>query len=282
MRPFWRARCLVTLLPLVTGFLAAPAAGQTLDQVDALMRDGRMEAAREALLEWQAGAARPSRDDRQRALWYRAVLTVDPAQAEPTLRRLALEYPGGSFTDQALYRLGLAARLRGQPEVAAGHFRTLVRDYPNSPVHARARDWLRRSGERPATADADGATGGDQPPAREPGAEETGADRPQAEADGAGGDFSAQVGAFGSEENARGVARRLEEAGFQARVVLIRGSDFFRVRVGRFQTADEARALIERLRASGFDAGLGTAGSTERPPGGGGPAGPGVPGLTSP
>lgn len=265
----WRRRALLAAATVLLGLLhAAASSSQTLDRVDELMREGRMEAAREALLEWQAGAARPGRDDRQRALWFRAVLTVDPAQAEPVLRRLTLEYPGGAFTDRALYRLGVAAGLRGEPAVAARHFDVLLRDYPNSPVRTRAREWLGEN--RVAVA----GVGAGQSPETGPGEPEPrqGAGRgaePSAQG-GQGGDFAAQVGAFGNLENARAVAVRLDEAGFRARVVLIRGSDFFRVRVGRFETADEARDLIQRLRDRGFDAGLGTAASTERPAGGGG------------
>ena len=210
---------LLTLLML----FCLPAAGQTLDQVDDLMREGRMEAAREALLEWEAGAARPDREARQRALWFRAVLTVDPVQAEPSLRRLTLEYPGGTFTDRALYRLGLAAALKDDPATAARHLRVLVRDYPGSPVRTRAREWLRENGADVQVAagvgTADRGRDGGAPPRRDAAAEGRD-DAPPARP---GGDFAAQVGAFGSLENAEAVAAELEEAGFEPRVVTIGG-----------------------------------------------------------
>lgn len=256
--------------------LTAPASAQTLEEVDALVREGRMQEAREALVAWIEANPRPDRVERQRILWWQAVLTLDPAQAEPIYRRLVLEYPGGSFTDQALYRLALAAELRGDLLEAEAGFSTLVRDYPVSALHPEAAAWLSRNRDALAAAHArvDAA-------AREAGPD-TRADpvtvpprsdvqkappppdtrlRPEA---GDTRDYTAQVGAFSTAERALTVAQGVLEAGFDARVVQVEGSDFFRVRVGRFGTVEEAREMIARLRAAGLDAGLATGATKER------------------
>jgi cell division septation protein DedD len=257
--------------------MAAPAPAQTLDDVDRFVRDGRMQEAREALMVWMEANPRPNRADRQRVLWWQAALTLDPQQAEPIYRRLVLEYPGGTFTDQALYRLSLAADLRGDLLEAEAGFSTLVRDYLASPLRNDAADWLSRNREALAEAHARVAQatreagptrpGGQVRPPRSdvqeaPPPPDT---RVRGEPEGAGaGDYTAQVGAFTTAENARALAVRVAEAGFDARVVQTEGSDFFRVRVGRFETIEEAREMITRLQAAGLEAGLGAGAATER------------------
>ena len=254
-------------LVALTAALAVPGSGaaQSLDRVDELMQEGRIQDAREALLAWADAHPRPGRQDRQRELWLRGVLTLDPGQAEVIYRQLVLEYPGGPFTDQALLRIGTALALRGDLLEAEANFRDLERDYPGSPARLEAVDWLRRNEEALAAARrAAGRAAADapdtprterRPPAGDPSA-------------GAGtGDFAAQLGAFTALDGARILADRVREAGFTPRIVTVEGSDFVRVRVGRFQTADETRSLVARLRAAGFEAGVGTGASRERPAG---------------
>lgn len=243
-------------LAVLTAALMAPGAGtaQTLDRVDDFIREGRLEDARAALLAWGDANPRPGRQDRQRGLWLRGLLTLDPDQAEVTYRQLALEYPGGPYTDQALLRIATAAALRGDLGEAAANFRDLERHYPGTPARLEAVEWLRRN-EAAVAAAASRAP----PEARAGGA--------YAPSSGSG-DFTAQVGAFSTLEGARTLADRVREAGFTPRTVTVEGNDgFVRVRVGRFQTADEARPLVARLRAAGFEAGLGTGASRERPAG---------------
>lgn len=264
----------MALLALVLG-LAVPTSAQTLDDVDRFVRDGRMQEAREALMVWIEANPRPSRADRQRVLWWQAALTVDPAQAEPMFRRLVLEYPGGAFTDQALYRLSLAAELRGDLLEAEAGFSTLVRDYPVSALRDDAADWLSRNREALAEAHArvDAAAREAGPP--RPGGAVTpprsdvqeAPPPPDTRVRAQAGDYAAQVGAFTTVERASALAAQVREAGFESRVVQLEGNDFFRVRVGRFDTIAEAREMIARLHAAGLDAGLATGATKERPVG---------------
>lgn len=257
-------RGLGVLAVLAMALLPRPGSAQSLDRVDELMREGRVEDARAALLAWTDANPRPGREDRQRGLWLRGVLTLDPAQAEVIYRQLVLEYPGGAYTDQALLRLGTAAALAGDAAEAEANFRTLERDYPASPHRAEAVAWLERRAAAPEDA-AGRPPEGVVPPRsdREPGQVPRGAEARPAAA----GDFTAQAGAFSSLERAQALAAEIREAGFDPRVVRAGASELFRVRVGRFPTADEARALAARLQAAGFEAGMATDVSQERPAG---------------
>ena len=150
---------------LVAALLLGPlplAAQATLDQVDALIEVGRTEEARIALMSWLEGTpvaeasqrqAGQRRADAQRALWLRALLTVDPAQAAVDYQRLIVEYPGGSYADRALLRLAQAAAAQGDPARARDHLRALLRDYPTSPTRLEAGGLL-ASVEREADAEA--------------------------------------------------------------------------------------------------------------------------------
>ena len=57
------------------------------------------------------------RGDRQRGLWLRAILTVDPLMAGLDFQRLVLEYPGGAHSDEALLRLGFGT---AEHQIATG------------------------------------------------------------------------------------------------------------------------------------------------------------------
>ena len=141
----------VVLFPAVLLLaVPAPAAGQAdqeglegLGSVDALAAAGRTEEAR-AVLEtwWDSERTRSSRRDRQRGLWLRAVLTVDPGMASLDYQRLLVGYPGGPYSDEALVRLAMIAGSDADLLGAAGYYRTLLQDYPRSPERVRARQWL--------------------------------------------------------------------------------------------------------------------------------------------
>lgn len=131
----------------------APAlqlASSSLDLVEELMADSRYLEARGVLLDWwEDRAASAERGELQRAIWLRAVLTVDPTLAEQDFRRLAIEFPGGPWSDEALMRLARIAELRGDIGTARAHLEVLVRDYPGSPLRPEARLLRERLAEGP-------------------------------------------------------------------------------------------------------------------------------------
>lgn len=238
-------------LALLPGIPLPVRAQSPLDEVEALLGQGRVLLAREVLQSWmdrdEAGAGRL---DRQRGIWLRAILTVDPGMAALDLQRLVLEFPGGPYSDDALLRLAQAAELHGDLRAAHLLYTDLDRSYPSSPNRERARSWLDENREavealasQPTTpsrpsypAGVLGGVGEDPEPTLGP--------------------LSVQLGAFRSLEGARSLASSLTEAGFQPRIVRVEGSDLIRVRVGRFSTREEAVRLRDEFEARGLEAGV--------------------------
>lgn len=251
-------RGIPVLLAMALLLGADPGAAQSLDQVESLMARGRFQDARSTLLAWSEGETDPSRSERQRALWLRGLLTLDPGQAAVIYRQLVLEYPVGTYTDQALLRLGLSAASQGDLAEAAANFSILERDYPGSPAREQAVAWLREN--RPAQA----GRGQEVAPPR---SDEEPAPVPAAGAAALVGDFTVQAGAFSERDRALALVRELRDAGFEPRLVQLPESELYRVRLGRFQVRDGAADLVDRLRGSGFDAGVATGARRERPAG---------------
>ena len=243
--------CAAPLLAQTTA-AAAPSAA-SLDEVDALIAEGRTEDARAALVAWTGtdsgdaaghrGGRAVSRADAQRALWLRALLTVDPTQAAVDYQRLVVEYPGGPYSDRALLRLAQGAEAQGDPGRARSLLTSLLRDYPASPLRLDAGTLLAS------------LAAGAVPPAKgaEPAAESA---RPSATATRppANGRWTVQVGAFASSQRASARRDELTAAGIEARVVLVPGSPLVRVRVGRFASQPEADRARDRLTADGQQA----------------------------
>lgn len=255
----------------VLSVVAAPAAAQSLNDVGELARDGRVGAARVALTDWwDASWESASREQRQEALWYRAVLTLDPAQAATQFRRLAIEYPGGAWTAQALLRLARTALLEDDLLTAARYFEDLRRDYPASAARLEAVEWLDENADRverarsapAASAPAPATPVATPPPTGTTSAPPTGTTTPPpagtTSAPQTGTEvrrnWGVQLGAFSTVERARDLAARAEAAGFETRLVRIPGSDLVRLRVGKYEDAAGAEAAYDRVVAAGFDA----------------------------
>jgi hypothetical protein len=219
---------------------------------------------------WTSRFSGASGSDRQHGIWLRGKLTVDPSMAELDFRRLVLEFPGGPYTDDALFRLGLSADQKGELREAADHFERLVRDYPSSPRLREAQEWIRSHGSELAALTEAAAEEPPSQPASRPASADTPARQvtaPLAEArrDELVGEFAVQLGAFRSLERALSVAQQLRESGHDPRVVRTPGNDLARVRVGRFPSRDGADQLAQALKALGFEVTLATdAGSEER------------------
>jgi hypothetical protein len=215
------------------------------------MAQGRIMEARGTLENWWttrfSGA---SSSDRQRGIWLRGKLTVDPSMAELDFRRLVLEFPGGSYSDDALFRLGLSADLKGELREALGHFQRLVSEYPSSPRVDEAREWI-RSNQAEVAALPEVST---EPPLR--------ATIPLAEAR-ATGEFAVQLGAFRSLERALSLAQEVRDAGQTPRIVRTPGNDLARVRVGQFSSREAALQLARRLESQGFEVTLATDAASE-------------------
>lgn len=244
------------LLPLFLVFLVVVgpvqvSAQQALESVTALVSQGRADQARRALMEWwDQEWPTASRRDKQRGLWMRARLTVDPALAALDYQRLVVEYPGGPYSDQALLRLAQAAEAGSDARGAAKHFSVLAEDYPVSPHAATATDWLERNPAAVAALRSAAAVVAEE--VLEAAPVESGG-------------YAVQLGAFSDATGARRFADRVEAEGFGVRMVRVPGSELVRVRVGRFETQEDALDLMRRVKAKGFDAALVTDAAQEDP-----------------
>ncbi len=274
----------VLALALAAGALRAQQTGP-LDRVDSLASVGRADAARAALKAWQDSAeAHASRRDREQALWLRARVTPDPAQAELDYERLLVEYPGGPYSDRALFRLAQKAFVAGDSAGAHRRIAEMGRDYPGSLELREARAWLRSVGRPPPPAEPEPAgasrpasartvaaepararpaasgSSASEAPARAAGdkvhgeeaAHERAPERSTASASHAA--YAVQLGAFTDLSRARTLAAQAGDAGLDARIVQVRGSHLVRVRTGRFDSAASARELLAFVERLGFRA----------------------------
>jgi hypothetical protein len=265
----------VLVLVLTAGPIAAQSVGGsppdtvTLDAVEALIRGGRTEDARDLLLRWW-GEVRPKAPARdvQRGLWLRGRLTVDPGQAELDYRRLVVEYPGGPYSAGALLRLAQSAWEAGDSAAAAQHVARLAREYPGSRVRADAEAWLAAAGPPPrlpaTSSDTVLVTSGRVPPATAGATDTAPAPAPPA-ATAAAQHYAVQLGAFSTEQRARALLGKARDAGFDARLVSVPGSGLIRVRVGRFDSSSSAEPLLKRLESRGFTAAVVPDADRERP-----------------
>jgi len=222
--------------------------GASLNEVETFIAGGRITEARETLENWwNTRFPVASRGDRQRGIWLRGKLTVDPSIAELDFRRLVLEYPGGPFSDDALFRLGLSAELRGDLRAAHASFETLVRDYPSSPRRSEARQWIQEHAREiaalPEAPDTEIPEEASTPAALDGSPGQGGSQ----------GEFAVQVGAFRSLDGALLLANQLRNAGHRARVVRTPGPDLARVRVGKFRNREGAETLARLLAEEGWE-----------------------------
>jgi len=237
------------LLFLIAHLLTGPPvlSAQELDEVERLARDGQTEEARKILGSWwEPGFAEADRDGRQRGLWLRGVLTVDPALARLDFQRLMVEYPGTEYAARAIVRLARAAEARGEIDEAADLFGRLVRSYPTSVEQEGGRRWLDERGFVLAPSGAE--------PSRtlaSPGEES--AESVEVPISSGARRWAVQFGAFSSEARALTLLKDLRGAGLDVRIVQVEGSPLFRVRAGRYETETVAMEEMHRLRSRGMD-----------------------------
>jgi hypothetical protein len=246
-------------------------AQEGLDVVDSLASAGRADEARTELESWwENQRLQSSRNDRQRGMWLRAVLTVDPRMASLDFQRLVLEFPGGLHSDEALLRLGLISVAAQDLPRAAGYFRSLATDYPRSPRRREAEEWLAEH----SVAIEEAVLGNTQSPEVDVAGPEVGVPGPEVgvpdrevgvpdrdvtvpgSAGRALARYAVQVGAFESEDRAGSMLASINASGFQARIVRVQGSTLVHVRIGGFLDRTEAVELMNRVRGRGHDATL--------------------------
>lgn len=264
-----RRRIVISALIILCSPCLLTAQDRSLDEVERLASTGRADEARAMLLEWwENDRPEARRADLQLGLWLRGRLTVDPGQAARDFRRLVIEYPGGRYTDQALFRLAQGSLATGDGERARTYLASLTRDYPSSPVGEYAEAWMARAvaaGPPPVlrrvevedAQDDDAASTG--PPIEDAievpaPAAPTPSEDPLSQPPSEDGPYAVQLGAFLDESRAETLLERAQNARLDVRLVRVAGSRLLHVRVGRFDSSAEASVFFRSVRDLGFTA----------------------------
>lgn len=228
-----------------------------------LAQSGRADSAR-AIVSQLLATLSPQDSVYPQALYVQGgMLAPDAATAATSLQRVVVEYGTSPWADDALLRLSQLNEAQNDPAAAIQQVERLRRDYPQSPLLARAefvaaraafdlRDVARACGY---ISDAQAAAGDDVELRNQiafyvPRCPSAGGAAPADTAAPSQGPtrFAVQVLAGKSVPEVDALLSRLKGLGFDARVVRDT-SGYLKVRVGRFATRDEAQRELTRLKA---------------------------------
>lgn len=138
------------LAAALVSWAAAPVTAQTTRPVDpdfiraqALVSDGNSTAGR-ALVDSVLAATPPNAPLYPQALFWRATLASNAADAESDYRHIVVDYPLAPQAEDALLRLAQLELARGDRDGALAHLHRISRDYPQSKSLARANYWIAR------------------------------------------------------------------------------------------------------------------------------------------
>jgi cell division septation protein DedD len=112
-------------------------------RAQALVSDGNGVAGR-ALIDSVLAATQPSARLYPEALFWRATLASNAADAESDYKHLVVDYPLAPQAEDALLRLAQLELARGERDGALAHLQRIPRDYPRSKSLARASYWTAR------------------------------------------------------------------------------------------------------------------------------------------
>src|SRR3982074_2468484 len=142
----WSVLFSVSLFCFAT-LAAAQASPRPTDPVftraQALVSDGNGVAGR-ALIDSVIAATQPTARLYPEALFWRATLAANAADAESDYKHLVVDYPLAPQAEDALLRLAQLELARGDRDGALAHLQRIPRDYPRSKSLARASYWTAR------------------------------------------------------------------------------------------------------------------------------------------
>ena len=244
-----------------------------------LAQDGKGDSARAIVLDLIATT--PHSDTLfPQILYTMGLVARDPNDRSRNFRRVAVEFAGSAWADDALLGLAQEEFAAGRPESSARNLERIRSDYPSSSLLPVAAFWavrsyfeLRNSTEAcrwlshgvalsggdielqnqlnfyaPRCANASVESSPTSAPAvtRPDTIPTVTAPEPTTPPQGSG-RFTVQVAAAGSETAATATSNALRDAGYDPHIV--REGGFIKVRVGRFATRAEAAAAASQVRA---------------------------------
>ncbi|HZE07504.1 MAG TPA: SPOR domain-containing protein [Gemmatimonadaceae bacterium] len=135
------------LIPCAAGLTFAQTAPRPIDPVfaraQALVSDGNGVAGR-ALVDSVLHATPTNAPLYPQALFWRASLASNAADAESDYKHIVVDYPLAPQAEDALLRLAQLELARGDRDGALAHLQRIPRDYPHSKSLARANYWTAR------------------------------------------------------------------------------------------------------------------------------------------
>jgi cell division protein FtsN len=137
----------VALAPWGATLAAAQGSVRPIDPVfvraQAMVSDGNGAAGR-ALVDSVLKATPPYAPLYPQALFWRASLASNAADAESDYKHIVIDYPLAPQAEDALLRLAQLELARGDRDAALSHLQRIPRDYPRSKSLARASYWTAR------------------------------------------------------------------------------------------------------------------------------------------
>jgi hypothetical protein len=269
---------------LLLGLAIALGASNLLAQEDSrlvaavrLAQDGKGDSARALVLGLIAST--PQTDSLfPQVIYTMGLVARDPSDRSRNFRRVAVEFAGSSWADDALLGLAQEDFAAGRPEASARNIERIRSDYPTSSLLPVAAFWavrayfeVRNSAEacrwlsqgqalagediellnqlnfyapRCATANAEPSASPSPPPFRP---DTTLTATPPVATPSGSGRFTVQVAAASTEAAAQATSSALRQAGYDPH--LVQEGGFIKVRVGRFATRAEAAAAASQVRA---------------------------------
>jgi len=116
---------------------STPPADSAFFRAQRLVAAGQGDQGR-AIVAQRLAAAPPGSARYAEALYWRAALAATAADAERDLRRVVVEFPLSSWTDDALMRLAQLEIARGEKLSALLHLERIALEHSASATHARA------------------------------------------------------------------------------------------------------------------------------------------------
>lgn len=125
------------------GQTTARAAEAAFARAQEMASDGNSAGGR-ALIDSIVRATPPASPVYPQALYWRATLATNAADAESDYRHIVVDYPLAPQAEDALLRLAQLELARGDRDDALVHLQRIPRDYPRSKSIARASYWIAR------------------------------------------------------------------------------------------------------------------------------------------
>jgi cell division septation protein DedD len=125
------------------GQTAARAAEAAFARAQEMASDGNSAGGR-ALIDSIVRTTPPASPIYPQALYWRATLATNAADAESDYRHIVVDYPLAPQAEDALLRLAQLELARGDRDDALVHLQRIPRDYPRSKSIARASYWIAR------------------------------------------------------------------------------------------------------------------------------------------